>query len=51
MTIKIISMSTITTNWTVRVPEIIAELLKSDEKESKTLWIKWILNKGTMFDE
>jgi len=41
-------MSTITTNWTVRVPEIIVELLKSDEKEPKTFWIKWVLDKGRL---
>jgi len=45
MAIKVISMSKISVNWTVRVPEIIAELLKSDEKESKILWTKWILDK------
>lgn len=44
MVIKVISMSKISINWTVRVPEIIAELLKSDEKESNILWIQWILD-------
>jgi len=48
MAIKVISMSTITTNWTVRTPDIIVELLKSDEKESKMLWIQWIFDKGRL---
>lgn len=43
-------------NWTVRIPEIITELLKSDiiksdtkeAKESTILWIKWILDQGRL---
>lgn len=56
MSVKVISMSKITMNWTVRIPEIITELLKSDiiksdtkeAKESTILWIKWILDQGRL---
>ena len=41
MAAKIIAMSTITSHWNIRVPEIIVELLKKDQEEQ--IWVKWSL--------